>query len=112
MLSLSDRVQPQLTLWYHQDLFRINPASGLDGEIRRRYAELTGLPIIEVTGGVYTGTASQWSRTIAAEGGIGFTDRAGLVTRTPGRAAPRRRRADGRRRADLTRSTRARSRRG
>ncbi len=73
MLSLSDRVQPQLTLWYHQDLFRINPASGLDGEIRRRYAELTGLPIIEVTGGVYTGTASQWSRTIAAEGGIGFT---------------------------------------
>ena len=73
MLFLSDRVQPQLTLWYHQDLFRINPASGLDGEIRRRYAELTGLPIIEVTGGVYTGTASQWSRTIAAEGGIGFT---------------------------------------
>lgn len=73
MLSLSDRVQPQLTLWYHQDLFRINPASGLDGEIRRRYAELTGLPIIEVTGGVYTGTASQWSRTIAAGGGIGFT---------------------------------------
>lgn len=73
MLSLSDRVQPQLTLWYHQDLFRINPASGLDGEIRRRYAELTGLPIIEVTGGVYTGTASQWSRTVAADGGVGFT---------------------------------------
>ncbi len=73
MLALSERVQPQLTLWYHQDLFRINPATGLDGEIRRRYASLTGLPIVEVTGGVYTGTASQWSRTIAADGGIGFT---------------------------------------
>lgn len=73
MVSLSEQVRPDLTLWYHQDLFRINPSTGVDGEIRRRYADLTGLPILEVSGGTYTGTASQWSRTIAAEGGIGFT---------------------------------------
>ncbi len=73
MVSLSEQVRPDLTLWYHQDLFRINPSTGFDGEIRRRYADLTGLPILEVSGGTYTGTASQWSRTIAAEGGIGFT---------------------------------------
>ena len=73
MIALSEQVRPDLTLWYHQDLFRINPSTGVDGEIRRRYADLTGLPILEVSGGTYTGTASQWSRTIAAEGGIGFT---------------------------------------
>lgn len=73
MLRLSEQVRPDLTLWYHQDLFRINPSAGRDGEIRRRYAGLTGLPMIEVSGGTYTGTASQWSRTIADEGGIGFT---------------------------------------
>ena len=73
MLALAEQIRPDLTLWYHQDLFRINPADGRDGEIRQRYAELTGLPIIPVTGGTYTGTASQWSRTIADEGGIGFT---------------------------------------
>ncbi len=86
MVALSEQVRPSLTLWYHQDLFRINPAAGRDGELRVRYAELTGLPIIAVTGGTYTGTASQWSRTIAADAGIGFTvelgptlDRAGAL---------------------------------
>jgi murein peptide amidase A len=73
MTALGEGVAPDLMLWYHQDLFRINPASGRDGEIRARYAGLTGLPLVAVTGGTYTGTASQWSRTVVAAGGIGFT---------------------------------------
>jgi protein MpaA len=73
MLRLAELVEPDLTLWYHQDLFRITPGRGRDGEIRARYAGLTGLPLIEVTGGTYTGTASQWSRVVAAPEGIGFT---------------------------------------
>ncbi len=73
MTALGEAVHPDLVLWYHQDLFRISPSSGRDGEIRARYAGLTGLPLVEVTGGTYTGTASQWSRTVVDTGGVGFT---------------------------------------
>ena len=73
MTALGEAIHPDLVLWYHQDLFRINPASGRDGEIRARYAELTGLPIVAVSGGTYTGTASQWSRTVVDAAGVGFT---------------------------------------
>ena len=73
MLGLADLVRPDLVLWYHQDLFRIHPASGRDGAIRERYAELTGLPIVPVTGGTYTGTASTWSRSLTTANGVGFT---------------------------------------
>jgi protein MpaA len=73
MVALGDAVRPDLILWYHQDLFRISPSTGRDGEARARYAAIAGLPLIEVTGGTYTGTASQWSRTVATEVGIGFT---------------------------------------
>ena len=55
MTALGEAVRPDLVLWYHQDLFRISPSSGRDGEIRARYAGLTGLPLVEVTGGTYTG---------------------------------------------------------
>jgi protein MpaA len=73
MTALGEAINPDLVLWYHQDLFRISPASGRDGEIRARYAGLTGLPLIAVTGGTYTGTASQWSRTVVETEGVGFT---------------------------------------
>lgn len=73
MLRLAELVAPDLVLWYHQDLFRISPASGREGAVRERYAALTGLPIIPVTGGTYTGTASIWSRSITAPDGVGFT---------------------------------------
>ncbi len=73
IVALGDLVRPDLILWYHQDLFRINPASGRDGQVRARYAEISGLPLVEVSGGTYTGTASQWSRTVAPTDGIGFT---------------------------------------
>lgn len=62
IIAFAERVQPRLTIWYHQDLFRLTPARGFDGELRARYAELTGLPIAPVTGGTYTGVAATWMR--------------------------------------------------
>lgn len=73
MSRLGELVEPDLVLWYHQDLYRITPSSGLGGQLRARYAELTGLPLLQVTGGTYTGTASQWSRTVTTASGTGFT---------------------------------------
>jgi protein MpaA len=73
MVALGAAIEPDLVLWYHQDLFRINPSQGRDGSIRARYAELTGLPLVEVAGGTYTGTAPQWARTVVAPDGVGFT---------------------------------------
>jgi murein peptide amidase A len=61
-------LQPDLGLWYHQDLFRIAPASGRAGRVRGRYAELTGLPVEGITGGTYTGTAASWQRQAVPEG--------------------------------------------
>ena len=58
--------------WYHQDLFRIAPGSGRSGDIRRRYAELAGLPVVDISGGTYTGTASQWSRTVIEPDGVRY----------------------------------------
>jgi murein peptide amidase A len=62
IVALISRVQPALTIWYHQDLNRIAPATGRAGRIRQRYAELTALPVLAVTGGTYTGTASPWAQ--------------------------------------------------
>ena len=73
MVSLGDAVRPDLILWYHQDLFRIAPGSGRPGTIRTRYAELAGLPVVDITGGTYTGTASQWSRAVVEPDGVGIT---------------------------------------
>lgn len=63
-MALAERVRPALTLWYHQDLFRVSPSSGRDGPLRQRYAELTGLPYETVSGpgSVYTGVAATWTR--------------------------------------------------
>jgi protein MpaA len=62
MINFMQQLQPDITLWYHQDLFVVNPAQGRDGRIRARYAELTGLPMGEITGGTYTGIAATWAR--------------------------------------------------
>jgi protein MpaA len=62
MINFMQQLQPDITLWYHQDLFVVNPAQGRDGRIRGRYAELTGLPMGEITGGTYTGIAATWAR--------------------------------------------------
>jgi len=73
MVMLGELVNPDLVLWYHQDLFRISPTGGRNGEIRALYAEISGLPLLQVTGGTYTGTASMWSRTVTTDDGTGFT---------------------------------------
>jgi len=73
MVMLGEVVNPDLVLWYHQDLFRISPTGGRNGEIRALYAEISGLPLLQVTGGTYTGTASMWSRTVTTGDGTGFT---------------------------------------
>jgi protein MpaA len=60
IVSLVEEIRPSITVWYHQDLNRIDVGTGRAGQIQRRYAELTGLPVAPVTGGTYTGTATQW----------------------------------------------------
>ncbi len=60
VVGLIEQVRPSLAMWYHQDLNRIDVGSGRAGQIQRRYADLTGLPVEPVTGGTYTGTATQW----------------------------------------------------
>ena len=55
MVNFMQQLRPDITLWYHQDLFVVNPAQGREGRVRARYAELTGLPMGQITGGIYTG---------------------------------------------------------
>lgn len=62
-VAFASRIRPALTLWYHQDLYRISPSKGADSALRARYAEVTGLPLETVTGGTYTGVAATWVRT-------------------------------------------------
>jgi murein peptide amidase A len=73
MVNFISQLQPDIALWYHQDLYVISPSSGRDGAIRARYAELTGLPLGEITGGVYTGIAATWARrTLESKGSVAF----------------------------------------
>ncbi len=60
MMSLVDFLQPSLIIWYHQDYFRISPASGREGQVRSRLAELIDLPLLPISGGVYSGTSTGW----------------------------------------------------
>ena len=71
MVTFLEQVRPSLVIWYHQDLNRIAPTTGRAGRIRRRYAELTGLPVLPVTGGTYTGVAAGWAKS-ALPGAVAF----------------------------------------
>ncbi len=62
MIALITEIRPDLVMWYHQDLYRISPGKGRDGAIRQRYADLVGLPVVSITGGIYTGVAATWAR--------------------------------------------------
>jgi murein peptide amidase A len=62
IVSLITEIRPEMVIWYHQDLDRIAPSTGRDGRIRARYAELTGVPMLNITGGRYTGVAATWAR--------------------------------------------------
>lgn len=71
MVALITEIRPDIIIWYHQDLYRIAPGKGRDGVIRERYAELTGLPVVSITGGTYTGVAATWARR-TIEPGVSF----------------------------------------
>lgn len=62
-IDFVQRLRPALTIWYHQDAYCIAPSKGPDRDLRVRYAEITGLPMESVTGGIYTGVAATYVRT-------------------------------------------------
>jgi len=68
IVRLVEEIRPAMLIWYHQDLNRIAPAKGRAGRVRRRYADLTGLPVVSITGGTYTGTAAGWARAAVPDG--------------------------------------------
>ncbi|MCU1361673.1 MAG: peptidase family protein [Ilumatobacteraceae bacterium] len=68
MVAFITDIRPDITIWYHQNLNRIAPGRGRDGAIRDRYSELTGIPIIDITGGTYTGVAATWARKLLKPG--------------------------------------------
>ncbi len=64
MISFMREIKPQLGIWYHQDLFRISPGTGINGQLRARYSQQTGIPLKSITGGTYWGIAATWQRAI------------------------------------------------
>ena len=68
MMAFITDIEPDVTIWYHQDLYRVQPSSGRGGRIAARYAQLTGLPIEGISGGTYTGVAATWARHEVAPG--------------------------------------------
>ena len=62
MVNFIREIQPELGIWYHQDLFRISPGTGINGELRARYSQQSGIPIKHITGGTYWGIAATWQR--------------------------------------------------
>jgi len=73
MVRLGNLIKPQIIIFYHQDYFRIAPAAGRAGEIRKRYAELVQLPILPIVGGTYSGTTGIWSRSFQGPNGVSMT---------------------------------------
>jgi len=73
MVAFISQLRPDIAIWYHQDLFVVNPSTGRDGRIRARYADLAGLPMGEITGGTYTGIAATWANhELAVEDSVAF----------------------------------------
>lgn len=67
MIQFVRSVKPMLGIWYHQDLNMISPGTGFEGRLRARYAKLTNLPLVRITGGRYTGVAATWQRSAVPE---------------------------------------------
>lgn len=64
-IAFTQRIQPRLTMWYHQNAFLVQPSRRADGPLRKKYAELTGLPYetLSGTGSTFSGIAATWVRT-------------------------------------------------
>ncbi len=73
IVDLISQLQPEIVIWYHQDLFIISPAQGREGRVRARYAELTDWPMGGISGGTYTGVAATWARNqLSPDDGVAF----------------------------------------
>jgi protein MpaA len=66
MVKFIREIKPDLGIWYHQDLNIISPGTGIDGKLRTRYSQLSGIPLKRITGGIYTGVAATWQRSTLA----------------------------------------------
>ncbi|MEO8364559.1 MAG: M14 family metallopeptidase, partial [Ilumatobacteraceae bacterium] len=62
MIKFMREIKPEIGIWYHQDLFRISPSTGVNGLLRARYSQQTGIPLKQITGGTYWGIAATWQR--------------------------------------------------
>lgn len=56
-IRLVRRIEPDITIWFHQPLALVDPSTA-DGRIERRYARLVGLPVHRLPR--YHGTATSW----------------------------------------------------
>jgi protein MpaA len=77
MVTLMETVRPAITIWYHQDVDVVSPG-GQRSEVYTMYAEIVRQKVDEVTGGIYTGTASQFTNSLRP-------DSAGFIVELPGR---------------------------
>ena len=66
MVKFIREIKPDLGIWYHQDLNIISPGTGIEGKLRIRYSQLSGIPLKRITGGTYTGVAATWQRSTIA----------------------------------------------
>lgn len=87
MMRLGELINPQFSVWYHQDYFRISPGAGRDGQIRERYASLVDLPLLPITGGSYSGTSNVWARSVDTDDGVSLTVEFGPSPLRQGEAA-------------------------
>lgn len=67
MVDLLTRVNPLITIWYHQDLDEVAPG-GHDSTIYKTYAQIVTQKIEQPSGGTYTGTATQFNNSLRADG--------------------------------------------
>jgi hypothetical protein len=85
IVKLGELVRPKFVIWYHQDYFRIGPGTGLDGDVRAKYASLVGLPLLELDclcgysgdkpllEAVFGGTGANWAKSIQGPKGVSMT---------------------------------------
>jgi protein MpaA len=64
-VRLSQRIEPDVTIWFHQPLALVDRSGG-DPRIQRRYARLVGLPLRQL--GRFHGTATSWQNHTIGDG--------------------------------------------
>lgn len=77
MVAFMTELKPAITIWYHQDVDVVSPG-GPRPEVYTAYADIVRQKVDEVTGGTYTGTATQFTNSLRP-------DSAGFIVELPGR---------------------------